>query len=527
MKRSFIIILIAYITFLSACYKDKGNYDYNEINDVQISGLPASYVYVLGTDLHIAPKIQNKTNDTSAYNCYWILTKGESTIIDTISRSPALDTRINVRAADDYMLWLRVIDKESGVAYKASARLTVSTLLSTGLLLIGTDDNSNAEAEFITMVKDTVVYHNMLSKSGLPTLRDPMSFVMLGGRSDTNANQIRLWVLTKSGSYFLDRNTMAGSTDRKFANICITNEINRDAITPIVVMPQVKDRAGNAGSSGSFTATTYCRAAITTDGDIFSTHSLLNGGDYYANPVNRLLTNYSKRFKAAPYFWYPIINYGTSASFVWFDTENQRFMLYSSFVNDYSTTMTDGPTDIFNWNLASQGRTLVYGENSRNTDGGTVNNGNSYAIVKDNAGQHYIYKFYASGTSPVKRDLYTVSSIATDFDKASFYAFSSKRPVIFYSVGNKLYAYDYNKGLEKFYQFPELSTDEITMLKFDTQIDGGTNALYVATYNVNTKGRLRRYIVGTNPNFVDITPVDRSDWDGLIKIKDMNWRGTN
>lgn len=526
MKRSFIIILTAYITFLSACYKDKGNYDYHDINDVQITGIAASYTYVLGTDLHIEPKIQNKTNDTSANNYYWILTRGESTIIDTIGRSPVLDTRINVRAADDYMLWLRVIDKASGVAFKASARLIVSTLLSTGLLLIGTDDNSNAEAEFISMVKDTVVFHNMLSKSGLPTLRDPVSFAMVGGRSDTNVNVIRLWVLTKSGSYYLDRNTMAGSTSRKFANICITNEINRDAITPIVVMPQVKDRAGNAGSSSTFTAITYCRAAITTDGDIFTTHSLINGGDYYGNPINRLTTNYSKRFKAAPCFWYPIINYGISASFMWFDTENQRFLLYSSFAYDYSATMTDGATDIFSWNLASQNRTLVYGENTRNTDNGSAN-GNSFAIVKDNAGQHYIYKFYANGTAPVKRDLYTVSPIATDFDKASFYAFSSKRPVIFYSVGNKLYAYDYNKGLEKSYQFPELSTDEITMLKFDTQIDGGTNALYVATYNATTKGRLRRYIVGSNPNYVDITPVDRSDWDGLIKIKDMNWRGTN
>ncbi|MCS3800618.1 PKD-like family lipoprotein [Niastella sp. OAS944] len=525
MKRSFIIILTAYIPFLSACYKDKGNYDYHDINDVQISGIAASYTYVLGTDLHIAPNIQTKVNDISSVNCYWILTKGESTIIDTLGRSPVLDTRINVRAADDYRLWLRVIDKASGVAFKAGAKLTVSTLLSTGLLLIGTDDNSNAEAEFISMVKDTVVFHNMLSKSGLPTLRDPMSFAMLGGRSDTNANIIRLWVLTKSGSYYLDRNTMAGSTSRKFANICITNEINRDAITPVVIMPQVKDRAGGAGSSTTITPTTFCRAAITTDGDIFATHSFLTGGDYYGNPINRLSTNYPKRIKAAPYFWYPVINYGSGA-FMWFDPENQRFMSYSNFAYDYSTTMTDGATDSYSWNLASQNRSLVYGENTRNTDYGSTN-GNSFAIVKDNTGQHYIYQFYANGASPVKRDLFTVSPIATDFDKANFYAFSSKRPVIFYSVGNRLYAYDYNKGLEKFYQFPELSTDEITMLKFDTQIDGGTNALYVATYNATTKGRLRRYIVGSNPNYVDITPVDKSDWDGLIKIKDMNWRGTN
>ena len=182
--------------------------------------------------------------------------------------------------------------------------------------------------------------------------------------------------------------------------------------------------------------------------------------------------------------------------------------------------------DPFSWNLASQNRTLVYGENSRNSDNGSTN-GNSFAIVKDNTGKHYIYKFYATSASPLKNDLYTVSPIAIDFDKAGFYAFSSKRTVIFYAVGNKLYAYDYNKGLEKFYQFPELSTDEITMLKFDTQIDFSTNALYVATYNATTKGRLRKYIVGSNPNTIDITPVSGSDWDGMVKIKDMNWRGLN
>jgi hypothetical protein len=235
MKRSIIIILTALVTFLAACYKDKGNYDYHEINDVQISGLAASYSYLLGTNLHIEPKIQNKTNDTSAFDCYWILTL-KDTPIDTISRAAVLDVRMNVKEGD-YGLMLRVVDKASGVTYKASAKVTVSTLLSIGMLLIGTDDNGNAEAEFISMVKDTIVFHNMLSKSGLPTLRDPMSFALLGGK-DASENVVRLWVLTKSGSYYLDRNTMAGSTSRKFGNICITNDnVNRDAITPIVLMP--------------------------------------------------------------------------------------------------------------------------------------------------------------------------------------------------------------------------------------------------------------------------------------------------
>jgi hypothetical protein len=523
MKRSIIIILTAFVTFLAACYKDKGNYDYHDINDVKISGLAASYTYVLGTSLHIEPKIQmSQTDDTLAVNYYWILTTGD-TPLDTIGTSAVLDARMNVKTAD-YGLVLRVVDKASGVAYKATTKVTVSTPFSTGMLLMGTDDNGNAEAEMISMVKDTIVFHNILSKSGLPTLRDPMSFAMMGGRGDTSSNQIRLWAMTKSGSYYLDRNSMAGSTGRKFGNICvISDNLNKDAITPVVLMPQVKDRAGTAGSS---TALTWCRGMISTDGDIYVTHALLNAGDYYGNPINRLDADYSKRLKAAPYFWYSLIDIGLSAAFVWFDTENQRFMVYEAFSNTGSNILPDAAGDIFSWNLASQNRTLVYGENTRNTDGGSKF-GNSFAIVKDNTGKHYIYKFYANTKAPIKRDLYTVLPIATDFDKAGFYAFSSNRPVVFYTVGNKLYAYDYNKGLEKSYQFPELSTDEITMLKMDTQIDGPTNSLYVATYNAATKGRLRRYMVGTNPNFVDITPVDRSDWDGLVKIKDMNWRGAN
>lgn len=524
MKRSIIIILTAFVTFLAACYKDKGNYDYQDINEVKISGLAASYTYVLGTTLHIDPKIQmSQAEDTSAVNCYWILTSNE-TPLDTIGRSAVLDARMNVKTAD-YGLILRVVDKASGVAYKATTKVTVSTLFSRGMLLIGTDENGNAEAEMISMVKDTIVFHSILSKSGLPTLRDPMSFAMMGGKGDTNSNNIRLWVLTKSGSYYLDRNSMAGSTNRKFGNISvISDNINRDAITPVVMMPQVKDSTGSAGSS---TALAWCRAMISTDGDIYITHALLNSGDYYGNPINRLDTDFSKRLKAAPYFWYSLMDIGLSAAFVWFDTENQRFMVYEAFSKTGSLPLTDVATDAYSWNLASQNRTLVYGENTRMIDA-TGKFGNSFAIVKDKTtSQHYIYKFYANSKSPIKRDLFTVSSIATDFDKASFYAFSSNRTVVFYVVGNRLYAYDYNKGLERSYQFPELSTDEITMLKMDTQINGVTNSLYVATYNATTKGRLRRYTVGSNPNFVDITPVNGSDWDGLVKIKDMNWRGAN
>src|SRR5699024_10573056 len=100
--------------------------------------------------------------------------------------------------------------------------------------------------------------------------------------------------------------------------------------------------------------------------------------------------------------------------------------------------------DIFPWNQPA-GRTLVYAENTRNTDGGSTN-GNSFAIMKNADNTCLIYKFYANGTNPAKRGAYEVKPMATDFEKADHYAFSSNRSVVFYSVGNKLYAYDYNPG---------------------------------------------------------------------------------
>jgi len=325
-----------------------------------------------------------------------------------------------------------------------------------------------------------------------------------------------LWVMTKSGSYYLDRETLAGTTTRNFATITITNEnLDKQNLTPILYAPQVKERSGTTSTA------TGGRVIMTSDGNIFPTHTFFAAGDYYLNPVNRIATDYSNRLKPAPYLFYPL---NSMSSFMWYDADNQRFMNYPAFGSATSSVIPiDNVSDPFPWDQLALGRTLVYGENTRNTDGGSTD-GNSFAIVKDKNNNYYIYKFYVNGASPIKRDLYSVNNaIATNIDKAAFYAFSSRRTVLFYAVGNTLYAYDYNRGYEKSYTFPEIA-DEITMLKFDTQIDYATNALYIATYNGATKGRLRRYLVGTNPNTVDLTPVDRSDWDGLVKIKDMNWK---
>ena len=130
---------------------------------------------------------------------------------------------------------------------------------------------------------------------------------------------------------------------------------------------------------------------------------------------------------------------------------------------------------------------------------------------------------YAYGSKPEKIGAYQIDlAKATDFQNATMYAFSSLRTVLFYVADNRLYAYNYDPKNEKIYSFD--LDGEITMIKFDTQINPDANALFIATYDSENKGTLARYTVNRDPNKVTITPDSRNTWSGLTKIKNISWR---
>lgn len=513
MKPFYYIITLSSLLTICSCSKDLGNYNYQEINELTIKGVKSEYIVRTGLDtLVITPDISDKIDgtDPSRYSYYWIMKEGQN-FYDTVSREKDLRYPIKL-TAKDHDLFYRVLDKVTGVSWVANSKVKVSTPYSRGILIIGEDEEGYAEAEMLSMLPDTVYIPNILSKTSLPKLREPISMFHTSG-TDTYS---RLWVMTKTGSYFLDRALMTGTSNNNFGRLTfLSDDIDVSTLHPAVVAPQIREIKGSTGS-------TLYRAVVTTGGDIFATAAVLMGGDFYNNPVNRVIDGPDTRLPAAPYLLYPI---NSMNNFMWYDTKNQRFLSFTKiYVGTTSTVLIDNDKDVFPWNQPA-GRTLIYAENTRNTDDGSTH-GNSFAVMKDMDNTCQIYKFYANGTNPAKRGSYTVKSMATDFYKADHYAFSSNRSVIFYAVGNKLYAYDYNPGFEKIYEFPEIQ-DPITMLKFDTQIDHVTNSLYVATYNPGTKGTLSRYKVGTNPNVVELLSQENSRWSGMIKIKDINWRAIN
>lgn len=477
MKR--LVYIIVFALGLTACYDDKGSYDYHDICEVNIEGLESVYETVYRESvLEIDPTVtvtEGNIGDTTRFAYEWRANVPYNST-ELIGTERILNYRVEL-APRDYTLYFRVTDRQTGVVTVATSTLKVGTAYSKGILLIGENAQGEADVQMLSMVKDTVLYKELLKNSGLPVLKNPVDIIHTGAAG--NSNYIKLWVLTGSQAYSMDRKTFAGSESDVFGKLLFMDRTFDTEFVPVDIIPRVKDKAGKNGGSS------YYRTVVCNNGYIFNASTLLMGGDYYNNPVNCLTSDQNTYYKAFPYLFYTLNSY--SGGFLWFDVENRRFLTVKNSIA-VSDLLEDQAGDPFPWNQGTTGRTLVYGENT--LDVGS-SNGNSFAILKDPAG-------------------------------AYFYAFSSRRTVVYYAVGATLHAYDYNKGNERHYTFD--MGDPITMLYCDTAIEPNANPLYVATYNATTGGKLQKYIQGVNPDKVELEADEKSCWEGLMKIKKMGWR---
>ena len=478
MKR--LVYIIVFALGLTACYDDKDSYDYHDICEVNIEGVESVYETVYRESvLEIDPTVtvtEGNIGDTTRFAYEWRANVAYNST-ELIGTERILNYRVELAPRNDYVLYFRVTDRQTGVVTVATSTLKVGTAYSKGILLIGENAQGEADVQMLSMVKDTVLYKELLKNSGLPVLKNPVDIIHTGAAG--NSNYIKLWVLTGSQAYSMDRKTFAGSESDVFGKLLFMDRTFDTEFVPVDIIPRVKDKAGKNGGSS------YYRTVVCNNGYIFNASTLLMGGDYYNNPVNCLTSDQNTYYKAFPYLFYTLNSY--SGGFLWFDVENRRFLTVKNSIA-VSDLLEDQAGDPFPWNQGTTGRTLVYGENT--LDVGS-SNGNSFAILKDPAG-------------------------------AYFYAFSSRRTVVYYAVGATLHAYDYNKGNERHYTFD--MGDQITMLYCDTAIEPNANPLYVATYNATTGGKLQKYIQGVNPDKVELEADEKSCWEGLMKIKKMSWR---
>jgi len=131
-------ILLMCISIFSGCYKDKGNYDYVELNEIEISGLKESYdLFILDT-LRLEPEIDYTLVNNPNVSYKWTL--GLDKVVGTEKNLEFVVPNDIPRIEH---LLLTVSDNTTGISKRASVLIVSEQLYSKGWLILSEKDGKS------------------------------------------------------------------------------------------------------------------------------------------------------------------------------------------------------------------------------------------------------------------------------------------------------------------------------------------------------------------------------------------------
>ena len=178
----------------------------------------------------------------------------------------------------------------------------------------------------------------------------------------------------------------------------------------------------------------------------------------------------------------------------------------------------------------STGKDFVYMQSTRRS------NGLVYTILQDPAtGKRSIYGINLGG-SGYAQELYIPEVNAPDFEKATTFAFDNRFPLLFYSVGNKIYCYNLGTTLTTEVPTQFTADEDITVMKFNLYMQSDYTTL--SNQSEEFMNAQYRLIVGTCNNdlsaggkvtFFDVDGVNNTasqaeQYTGFAKIADIQYR---
>ena len=528
MKTNIAIILSTLLCFLSACVEDEGNYTYTPVNEVSVNGIDERYNALAYSDvIEIAPEIEGsvKGEDMSNYEFAWYRCYSNHTH-DTISREKDLHWKADIQPGS-YTLYLGVKDKDTGYNRTYSTTLNISSPYTRGFLILGNRPNTGnlVGLDMLTMVpgRDTVYVQDVFDNSKLQ-LKNAKSMSYTGYYSRMTQFFISTEETTHKFSFTDTFEPIAEFNDLKMIEPLIPHK------RPIKLIDVAMRQGVNAMYSYL-----YPRIYLTED---YAFGCRPSASEYMSEPFNRYSQTSEDFFRFYPYIFYNQrkgqVGYsGSSASpVILYDLDNECFSyLAGPYQMTYMKAFQNSPSHGVWMNCKPYYRTIVYGENDF-----TTGNTNCNAIMKESKPgedvKYLIYRFVpefsmSGGTCTIKSGTgktYNLDlSVMTDFLNAEHYYFASAYTLLYYSVGNTIYAYDYvnNKLASK--QFD----GKITYLQAEASSDRYNNKwFWVATFD-GTKGHLYKMVTSVDPNKIEFIDLPNNNWEVNLEVKSVLWKGQN
>ncbi|SFD08854.1 PKD-like family protein [Chitinophaga sp. CF118] len=446
--------LFLVIILFTGCYKDKGNYDYQPINDITATVVKDTFHVGQFDTLRISPVITGR--DTNRLSFEWRVypvTDPANPLdpgrIEVISRNRCFNQPITLRPATNYYnLDFVAKDTVTGVSYFKHLYLQVTTAFQTGWMLLE-QKQSNVDISFIS--PDYIAYNSVYSASN-PTMPLPVTARQIISISTQSLIGTLNMVYFDGGGYTLDNTSLQVLAD----------------YTKLFYASPAKVQPYNMIKPSFYSYGPYA----------------LCGGKVYG--LNGMFA--SKLFGAAftqpdslGYTAAPFAAGGSSFGAIFFDQAHYRFMY-------------DGGGTSTSLKVFPQNNTMAYDLNNVPKTMLTMKVGlgwellptNWYAVFKNESDDScFLYTLNANGdfnTFPVAAAQQPILN-SPDVHRSPDYLFSSTVKQMYYAADNRLYVYDMAANQSRvIYQFAngenitalKMMNGVITLATWNGQPGGGT-----------------------------------------------------
>lgn len=537
-KYLYIIPVCVLLSYLASCIEDKGNYNYNDINEVTISGIKEEYDIELDGTLRITPELEfSMTNSDDDFIFEWLyLNISNSTILDetVLYEGRNIDYKLSkdiFNKAQKYELAYKVTNKKTGIIYNYKFKLNVSSPFAVGYLAI-CEKKDGFDLDMVALFQEKLAFY--------PNILDMMESDL----DRTNCVPLGIVSYVDSNSPFL-----AETEDVSYALFVLSDQ-GTDRLHPDDYSYEEKYNLSNISfipkeyqTNGAMIFDKMQAVNINADIPSFATAAVYgyknqNWFHYYGSnqttnlfsyPINRIRET-EEHFNTAPF----IAASGQGALLYDIDKDrfiyNQRpnrppYMFETKHVMTSIELVDEDGDKLFKWNQPNID--LIYMDNYPSSNYYWQN---AYILVKNKSSQKYEYWQINLNQSLPQKEIKKEfeNSIVGDAD---FFAKHYDSNYLYYATKERIYCSYIDSQSDKMLDvaLPSDIIDKghvITLLKFVTF--KGRLSLALATYNpsgeVGSNATLKLYDIDSGSGQLVLGKHPLHPNAGVIQ-EDMVWTG--
>ncbi len=500
--KKFIPALTLLIAIVSVgCYKDQGNYDYKDINELTVTDVRAAQRIFVNPDdsLRLNPTVsQTIPSDDLSYAWYMYNNSPQSSYVlprDTIARTQHLAFRVTgdlFVLGENYRVTLKVTDNKTGISAFRQYDVTVANKYAQGWMLL---EEKGAGADLSMILPDNRVEHNLYSllNPNAP-LGKPISITATNFdiTDDLSTSGRRIYIQTENDAIELSSLTMAKKFDIGYLFFA----------RPRVVKPTYIGWAGLLSG-----ANLSQRMGVAINNGLVHTNmvggfpGIKKWGEAIVNPQGVY------DYDIAPYLAGGS-TFAATYQVVVYDKKYRRF--YSVGTNAL-TAFPPAASTVFDMNNVGMDLLLLDSAN-------VLDRYN--AVMKEGTNPYLLQFRTVTATGDPVVTIAKVAMNAPDIVNATALASSTLTPHIFYAVGNRLSKYETTSNLTT-HIFDLPAGETVTKMDYIKAVSGtGLQRLVVATWN-GTEGKVYYFNISSvgdlGSNYTNV-------FDGFKKIIDFVYK---